>query len=150
MILSAQTLRRVQPVAPFVERSVQSGMSYGLSGAGYDIRIKDDTVLHPRDFGLRETVEIFYMPDDVLGFVKDKSTWARQGLSVFNTIIEPGWKGVLTIELKNMGNTVLFMRAGDPIAQVIFCRLDDTTEQPYSGKYQNAQGLQSARYEEKE
>ncbi|WP_045834456.1 dCTP deaminase [Hyphomicrobium sp. 99] len=148
MILSAQTIRALRPVEPFVERSVVRGRSYGLSVAGYDIRICETLYLAPGAFSLASSIEHFDMPADVLALVKDKSSWARKGLSVFNTVIEPGWKGYLTLELKNQGDQVLRIDSGDPIAQILFYRLDAPSEAPYSGKYQNQEaGPQGARLE---
>lgn len=146
MILPSQTIAATrvkcpetgalrQIVEPFVTRSIQSGASYGLSHAGYDIRIRQDLVLGSGDFRLASSIEHFVMPDDLLGLVKDKSTWARRGLSVYNTVIEPGWHGFLTLELVNHGHELLIFRRGDPIAQVIFQRLELPTATPYAGKY---------------
>lgn len=101
MIIPAQTLRRIRPVEPFEERGVIDGMSYGLSHAGYDIRIREDVELEPGGFTLASTIERFRMPNDVAAMVCDKSTWARRGLAVQNTFIEPGWEGYLTLELSN-------------------------------------------------
>lgn len=136
-ILSAQSIRRVKPIEPFCERTVLAGMSYGLSAAGYDIRIREGLMLSVGSFKLASTIERFKMPNDVLGHVADKSTWARRGLAVQNTIIEPGWEGYLTLELTNHGPDYIFIRDGSPIAQVIFHWLDTQTDQPYSGKYQH-------------
>ena len=147
MILSAQTIRRLcqsdvafSPMLdPFVERQQHaiSGTSFGLSACGYDVRIAQDRRLAPGDFLLASTMERFVMPDYVMAQVADKSTWARRGLAVQNTIIEPGWHGWLTLELTNHGSNLINLRAGTPIAQIIFMRLDEPTEQPYSGKYQD-------------
>lgn len=137
MILSAQSIRALKPVDPFVERSVIRGRSYGLSVAGYDIRIAQDVILSGGDFSLASSIERFDMPDDVAALVKDKSSWARLGLSVFNTVIEPGWRGYLTLELKNQGRRHVVLKQGDPIAQILFYRLDAPSETPYSGKYQD-------------
>lgn len=123
-------------VEPFVERTVQHGMSFGLSGAGYDIRCKQQIVLPPRGFSLGSTVERFTMPNNVVGIVHDKSTWARRGLSVYNTVIEAGWNGWLTVELANHGTETLLIAAGDPIAQVIFHKLAAPVDAVYEGKYQ--------------
>lgn len=148
MILSAQTIRSLQPVRPFEERGVIRGRSYGLSVAGYDIRVAQDIWLRAGEFALASSVERFHMPADVLAMVKDKSSWARVGLSVFNTVIEPGWRGYLTLELKNQGSSLLCIQAGDPIAQIIFQWLDVKTEKPYCGKYQDQEaGPQPARLE---
>lgn len=153
MILSAQTLRRVQPVSPFVERQKSNGLTYGLGPAGYDIRIAEDIVLHPGCFVLASAMERFTMPEHVLGIVHDKSTWARMGLSVFNTVIEPGWRGYLTLELANQNAPAAFTEPltidrGTPIAQVIFHFLDLPTDTLYQGKYSNQKaGPQPAKFE---
>ena len=79
------------------------------------------------------------MPRDCLAYVKDKSTWARLGVLVQNTVIEPGWRGHLTLELSCEGNGTIHIPAGSPIAQIVFHKLDEPTEQPYpeDGKYQD-------------
>ena len=88
------------------------------------------------------------MPDDLMAFVHDKSSWARRGLSLFNTVIEPGWNGFLTLELVNNSGKSLLIMPGFPIAQIIFMRMEEPTEKPYTGKYQNqAAGPQEARDE---
>lgn len=148
MILPGQTIRRLKPVQPFVERSVAHGMSYGLSHAGYDVRIAETLILPPKAFALASTVERFDMPADVVGLVHDKSTWARRGLSLFNTVIEPGWRGYLTLEMVNHSEHAFFLRAGMPIAQILFLRTEEPVESPYSGKYQDQEhGPQGARDE---
>ena len=146
MILSAQSIRKAGIFTPFNNRTIhECGMSYGLSSAGYDVRIKERVWLGKNGglftgtFSLASTLEHFTMPDNLLGKVADKSTWARRGLAVQNTIIEPGWRGFLTLELTYHGTEPFIeIPAGAPIAQIILCRLDEPTEQPYgSGKYQN-------------
>jgi dCTP deaminase len=148
MILSAQTIRRLGIVEPFHERTVHAGKTFGLSVAGYDVRIDQDISLQPGAFKLASIMERLTMPNDVLAQVCDKSSWARKGLACQNTIIEPGWCGYLTIELTNHSQWSIFIRRGEPIAQIIFHRLDEATEHPYSGKYQNQEaGPQPARDE---
>lgn len=138
-ILSYQSIKQcAHMITPMCERTRHKGMTYGLGPAGYDVRIKQDVILPPGTFSLASTIEAFDMPDDVLALVKDKSTWARQGLSVFNTVIEPGWRGFLTLELKNHGHETLFIDAGMPIAQILFFALDMKSQTPYGdGKYQD-------------
>lgn len=135
-ILSAQAIRRLQPVSPFIEATKIGGMSAGLSHCGYDIRIKDGVHLKSGEFRISSTIEHFDMPNDVMAIVHDKSTWARCGLSVFNTVIEPGWRGFLTLELVNHSYRPLEIEAGMPIAQIVFHRLDEPVE-GYAGKYQD-------------
>ena len=84
-------------------------------------------------FTLASAIEEFDVPPDLVGVVHDKSTWARQGLSVFNTVIEPGFKGGLTLELVFHGNEKLIIPAGSGIAQVIFSTLAHDAR--YEGKY---------------
>jgi len=165
MILSGQSIRRLGILDPCAERTQEHGLSYGLGPAGYDLRLvlgkehgpmikqpqqhMDDgwyLVLQPGEFTLAAAVEHFAMPSDVLGIVHDKSSLARFGLSVFNTVIEPGWNGHLTLELSNKGPEPIRLVEGQAIAQVVFHRLDEAAERPYDGKYQNQGfGPQAAR-----
>lgn len=138
MILSAQSIRRRGMIYPFHERTVVEGMSFGLSSCGYDLRVAQNINLdESRFFVLASTIEHFEMPLDVVGRVCDKSSLARKGLAVQNTIIEPGWRGFLTLELSNNWKNNIYLPAGSPIAQVVFELLDFPTEQGYSGKYQD-------------
>lgn len=137
MIASSQTLRKLKPVSPFFERGVYHGLSYGLGPAGYDIRIAQDVNVTPNLCVLASTIEYFCMPDNLLGVVHDKSTWARRGLCVQNTVIEPGWRGFLTLELTNHSASEISLIEGIPIAQVVFHLLDEPTDIPYEGKYQD-------------
>lgn len=145
MILPAQTIRFLcsgaygqRPMLePFHERTVANGMTFGLGPAGYDVRIKQRMTLMRGEFALASTVERFSMPNDLLAKVADKSSWARRGLAVQNTIVEPGWSGWLTLELTNHGYTPIDIEAGSPIAQIIFHQLLEPTELRYAGKYQD-------------
>lgn len=106
------------------------------------------------------SLEQFNMPTDMLGVVHDKSSWARKGLCVQNTVIEPGWRGYLTLEYTNhlpirialdgsprgFPHGWIQIARGMPIAQIIFHMLDFPTDQPYEGKYQDQEaGPQPAR-----
>ena len=146
MIASAQTLRMIKPVSPFEERTRYNGFTYGLGPAGYDLRIAEDITIPHNGFALASSLEHFKMPSNLLGVVHDKSTWARLGLCVQNTVIEPGWRGYLTLELTNHNpHGPLAIKAGTPICQVIFHILDQLTDKPYEGKYQDQRmGIQPA------
>lgn len=150
-ILSAQTIRKLGIVTPFHERTVEGGMSHGLSSCGYDVRVAEDLTfgINANNFFLASTIEHFDIPDNVVGRVCDKSTWARQGIAVQNTIMEPGWRGHLTLELSNNnGKSIIYVNKGMPIAQIVFEFLDEPTEQPYRGKYQDQpQGPVPAKFE---
>ena len=93
-------------------------------------------------FALASSPDLFQMPADLVGVVHDKSTWARQGLGVFNTVIEPGWHGELVLELTYHGTEPLHIPAGAGIAQVIFHSITEPVE--YTGKYQHQRGVTPA------
>ena len=137
MILNQEGLLRASPVKPMSRNKVKDlGVSFGLSEAGYDVRIKQSVTLHPfRKFTIASTFEYFEMPNNLVAIVHDKSTWARLGLSVFNTVIEPGWRGWLTLELVYHRWWPLTIPAGAGIAQVIFHELREPAS--YGGKYQD-------------
>lgn len=136
-VLSDATLREIKPIDPFEERTKAFGMTYGLGPAGYDIRSDQSITIPPGGFKLVSSMEQFDMPADVIAFVHDKSTWARLGLAVQNTVIEPGWRGYLTMELTNHSHNTINIERGMPLAQVIFHQLDQPTTQKYAGKYQD-------------
>lgn len=125
-------------IDPFSERAVheESGMTGGLSHCGYDVHVRDAHVLWPGDFALGVTIERFVIPKNLVARVYNKSTLARMGLLMPTTVAEPGWEGWLTLELKNLSNSRIDLRAGQPIGQVMFERLDSYT-QGYQGRYQN-------------
>ena len=159
MIINGSQLLQYQPIHDMLPEKVQfEGVSHGLSEAGYDIRLKQQiwfyapayhitgnmlrgprhfvgAEMHQGNFALGSSVEEFDMPGSLVGIVHDKSTWARQGLSVFNTVIEPGWKGFLTLELVYNGHTDLCIPAGTGIAQVLFHQVVEPKY--YVGKYQH-------------
>jgi len=138
-VLSAQTIRRLGLVTPCLQGQSRdaNGNSRGLSCCGYDITIGEDVVLRPGDWALAGATEWFCLPPSVMGVVHDKSSLARRGLAVQNTVLEPGWRGYLTLELTCHGSEVIRLLSNDAAAQVVFHRLDEPTEMPYAGKYQN-------------
>lgn len=159
MILSAQSIRRrcskstaLSPmVFPFFERTRHEGKTFGLSAAGYDVRIQQDIWLWPFWGRLASTVECFDIPHDIIAFVHDKSSWARKFVLVQNTVIEPGWRGWLTLELTRFLPWPIKIKAGTPIAQIVFHELDERTAQPYpeDGKYQDQPARPVAAIQEK-
>ena len=144
MILSGQTIQAAQIITPFYGRTQHHSMTFGCGPAGYDVRVefdKDGThravTIGAGQFRLASTMEHFTMPDNVMGIVHDKSSWARRGITVQNTVIEPGWCGWLTLELTNHSMIAHTLRRGYPIAQVVFHYIDYAVVNPYDGKYQN-------------
>lgn len=160
MILAAQHIRerctpghstifRATPlISPFFERTVSMGFTFGLSSCGYDIRVAQKVVLRAGGFCLASSMERFDLPLDLRMTIRDKSSWARRGLAVQNTVAEPGWYGFLTLELtnhqesrytskENQYSKTLIIEPGTPIAQVDFELLSAPTDQPYMGRYQD-------------
>jgi dCTP deaminase len=137
MILSGQSIRARQIFEPFSERAKFNGMSYGVGPAGYDVRLDQEVCIPAGGFALASTLEKFTMPPDLLGIVHDKSTLARLGIALQNTVIEPGWIGYLTLEITNHGKEDMVLPQGSPIAQIIFHVLDQEASAAYDGKYQN-------------
>ena len=100
--------------------------------------------LPPHSFALCESVEYFEIPRDVLCICLGKSTYARCGLIVNITPLEPQWRGKVTIELTNSTPLPLRVYADEGIAQVVFLKADQVCKQSYaekSGKYQDQAGL---------
>lgn len=147
MILSAQTIRKRGLVTPFLERATFNSMTFGLSANGYDIRIAETVLIAPGAFVLASSIERFDMPTDIAAIIHDKSSWARRGVAVQNTVLEAGWRGYLTLELSYHGLAPsIIIEAGSPIAQAVFHPLDFPTEQAYNGQYQDQEpGPQGAR-----
>lgn len=157
MILPAQHIRRLAQqgmIQPFLERGEFRGKTFGLGPATMDLRIRQSVVLHPwgglpfspdmlahtehkLGFFLGSTVERLHLPDDIMATVCDKSSWARKGLAVQNTLIDPGFRGFVTLELSNHGHEILEIEEGEAICQMWFAQLLDPTEMPYKGKYQD-------------
>lgn len=162
MIINGRSLVFASPIKNMeTTKKTFKGVSHGLTEAGYDLRLAETVlfiaeggcntvVVNGEDkkgrFTLASAMEEFHMPTNLVGVVHDKSTHARRGLSVFNTVIESGWKGFLTLELVFHGQGELLIPAGTGIAQVLFSSIKEDSS--YSGKYQSQEpGAQRARYE---
>ena len=159
---------------PFEERLKRDGViSYGLSSMGYDIRVTDEykiftnvkqavvdpkqfnpdsfidfkgaaCVIPPNSFTLARSVEYFRMPRSVLGICLGKSSYARCGIVVNITPLEPGWEGHLTIEISNTTPLPARIYSHEGIAQVLFFEAGSLPEVSYAdrkGKYQAQQGI---------
>lgn len=137
MILNGKALLAAAPLDPMVPTKERAhGVSHGLTECGYDVRLDQPVTLHPlRRFVLASTLERFDMPDDLCGFVMGKSTWARRGVNVQATLIEPGWRGHLTLEIHLQSNRLIRIPRGAGIAAVLFAQLAEAAT--YSGHYQD-------------
>ncbi len=161
-------------IEPFSEEQVREGViSYGLSSYGYDVRIAnefkiftninhmvvdpkdfdprsfvdfegDQCIIPPNSFALARTVERFKVPRDVIVVTIGKSTYARCGIIVNVTPLEPEWEGIVTLEVSNTTPLPARIYAGEGIAQMLFFQSDEPCETSYAdkkGKYQDQKGL---------
>ena len=105
---------------------------------------KDHVIIPPNSFALAETVETFAIPRDILAICVGKSTYARCGIIVNVTPLEPEWRGKVTIEISNTTPLPAKIYANEGIAQMIFLKADRVCAVSYAdkgGKYQNQSGL---------
>src|SRR6516162_7050437 len=161
-------------IRPFAEERVKPGtISYGVSSYGYDVRVGrhfkvftnarcavvdpkhfdpnsfvdiegDFCLIPPNSFALGETVEYFEIPRDIIAVCVGKSTYARCGIIVNVTPLEPEWRGRITLEISNTTPLPAKIYAGEGIAQILFLRADAPCKVSYAdkqGKYQDQSGL---------
>jgi dCTP deaminase len=161
-------------IEPFVEKQNRQGViSYGLSSYGYDARVSrefkiftnvdsavvdpknfsaesfvdretDICVVPPNSFALATTIEYFRIPRDVLVICLGKSTYARCGIIVNVTPLEPEWEGHVTIEISNTTPLPARIYAGEGVCQFLFFKSDQACEVSYAdrgGKYQKQRGV---------
>lgn len=101
-------------------------------------------IIPPNGFALAATVEHFKIPRDVLVLCVGKSTYARCGIIINVTPLEPQWQGYVTIEISNTTPLPAKIYAGEGICQFLFFKADQQCEQSYldsQGKYMNQQGI---------
>jgi len=135
-------------IEPFSENQVRVNekgeklISYGVSSFGYDVRCANEfkvfTNIHSA------TVEYFRIPRNVLTICLGKSTYARCGIIVNVTPLEPEWEGHVTLEFSNTTNLPAKIYAGEGVAQMIFFESDEACEVSYKdrgGKYQGQTGV---------
>lgn len=105
---------------------------------------KQYVIIPPNSFALCETVEYLEVPRDVLVICVGKSTYARCGLIVNVTPLEPEWRGKVTLEISNTTPLPARVYANEGVAQLVFLQADQVCEKSYadkSGKYQDQSGL---------
>ena len=161
-------------IKPFVaEQKGEKNISYGLSSYGYDARVSNEfkiftdvnsavvdpknfkqnsfvsrkvkeCIIPPNSFALASTVEYFKIPKDILVICLGKSTYARCGIIVNVTPLEPGWEGHVTLEFSNTTPLPAKIYANEGIAQFIFLKGNEKPEVTYAdrnGKYMGQKGV---------
>ena len=161
-------------IEPFVENLTREGViSYGLSSYGYDARVADEfkiftnvdsavvdpknfttnsfvdrktdcCIIPPNSFALARTVEYFRIPRDTLVICLGKSTYARCGIIVNVTPLEPEWEGHVTLEFSNTTPLPAKIYANEGACQFLFLKGESLCETSYKdrkGKYQGQTGV---------
>ena len=161
-------------IEPFEAKQVRDGaISYGLSSFGYDIRVGEDykvftdvhsvvvdpknfdtrsfvdikgdyCIIPPHSFALAATMEYFRIPKDVLVVCVGKSTYARCGIIVNVTPLEPEWAGYLTLEISNTTPLPAKIYSREGLAQLLFFQGNEVPETTYAmkkGKYMDQRGV---------
>ena len=161
-------------ISPFEEKQVRGNkISFGVSSYGYDARVSNEfkiftnvnseivdpknfkasnfitknvseCIIPPNSFVLASTVEYFRIPKNVLVVCLGKSTYARCGIIVNVTPLEPGWEGHVTLEFSNTTPLPAKVYANEGVAQFIFLKGNETPETTYSdrnGKYMGQTGV---------
>ena len=125
-------------ISPFVSKQIRKGkISFGLSSYGYDARVSND-------FKIFRTVEYFRIPDNVMVICLGKSTYARCGIIVNVTPLEPGWEGFVTLEFSNTTPLPAKIYANEGAAQFVFLKGNEKPQITYSkrkGKYMKQKGV---------
>ena len=161
-------------IQPFIEKQVSRGViSFGVSSYGYDMRVADEfkiftnvhsdvvdpknfskssfvdfrgkeCIIPPNSFALGKSIEYFKIPRNIICIVLGKSTYARAGIIVNVTPLEPQWNGFVTIEISNTTPLPVKVYADEGIAQVLFFEGDEECSTSYAdkkGKYQRQTGI---------
>ena len=161
-------------ISPFEDKQVRgTKISYGLSSFGYDARVSnefkiftnvnseivdpknfkqnnfiskngEECIIPPNSFVLSSTVEYFKIPNDVMVICLGKSTYARCGIIVNVTPLEPGWEGHVTLEFSNTTPLPAKIYANEGIAQFVFLKGNEKPDITYAdrkGKYMKQSGV---------
>ena len=107
----------------------------------YILEKGDSFILHPNEHILIHTLEYIKMPRDLIAFINLRSSYARLGLTIPPTIVDACFEGNLTIGLQGGAYPVKLYK-GDRIIHLIFAKLTNPVEKPYSGKYLGQKGIQ--------
>ena len=112
-----------------------------LTPAGYDLRSSQDITLNRGEQMLLATLERIELSPDVLGILHLKSSYAREGLYASLALVDPGFRGQLTVSLLNSGENLLSIERGESFLQLTVLQLSTRSERPYDGKYQESSGI---------
>ena len=166
--------KRNSMISPFQDSQIRDNkISYGVSSYGYDARVSDEfkiftnvnsgivdpkvfkkesfvtkkgkeCIIPPNSFALASTIEYFKIPENVLVICLGKSTYARCGIIVNVTPLEPGWEGHVTLEFSNTTPLPAKIYANEGVAQFVFIKGNEKPLVSYAkrkGKYMKQKGV---------
>jgi len=169
-----EMVRTQNMISPFEDKQVRgTKISYGLSSFGYDARVSnefkiftninseiidpknfkqnnfvskngEECIIPPNSFVLSSTVEYFKIPNDIMVICLGKSTYARCGIIVNVTPLEPSWEGHVTLEFSNTTPLPAKIYANEGVAQFIFLKGNEKPDITYAdrnGKYMKQSGV---------
>ena len=169
-----EMVKKNNMISPFQDKQIRENkISYGLSSFGYDARVSNEfkiftnvnsgivdpkifkkesfvtkigkeCIIPPNSFALARTMEYFKIPDNVLVICLGKSTYARCGIIVNVTPLEPGWEGLVTLEFSNTTPLPAKIYANEGVAQLVFIRGNEKPSITYAkrkGKYMKQKGV---------
>lgn len=112
--------------------------------ASYDLRVAEETILHPASCTLTHSLEWIELPADLAATIRTRSSYGRRGILVTAGFVDPGFRGQLTLGLVNMGGDAVRLEKHDRVVQMILHEVQGG-EQRYAGRYQDSSGVIQAR-----
>jgi len=120
-----------------------------LNPAGVDLRTHSSIMLRPKEQKLAATFERVEFSETLVGILHIRSSLAREGVIASLALVDPGFKGQLTVSLYNAGDRPVRIKKGERFIQMSLLRLGTPATQSYNGKYQNSRGVVESRRRKK-
>jgi dCTP deaminase len=116
-----------------------------LNPAGYDLRCSETVLLKPKHYELVATLETVELGLNVTAYLHIRSSLAREGVIGSFAVVDPGFRGQLTLNLHNVSEKEVTLRARERIVQIVFHTLGSAAQEGYNGSYQNSKGIVSSK-----
>ena len=116
-------------------------LSTCLNPAGYDLRCSRTLILKPKKYELVATLETIELGLNVAAFIHIRSSLAREGIIGSFAVVDPGFRGQLTLNLHNVSEKEITLKEGERIVQIVFHSLGNSAKKGYNGSYQNSRGV---------
>ena len=116
-----------------------------LNPAGYDLRCSKKVILKPKHYELVATLETVELGLNITAYLHIRSSLAREGVIGSFAVVDPGFRGQLTLNLHNVSEKEITLGKGERIVQIVFHNLGNAAHKGYNGSYQNSKGIVSSR-----